>query len=150
MIAIGCDHGGFLLKKAIINYFEKKNIEYVDFGTDDIEKSVDYPKYAYLVAKEVSEGKCEKGILCCGTGIGISIAANKVSGIRAAVCQDEFSTEMTRKHNDANILCLGGRIIDENKAILLTNIFLNTPFDGGRHYWRVLQIEQIEKGKFKV
>lgn len=150
MIAIGCDHGGFLLKKAIINYFEKKNIEYVDFGTDDTEKSVDYPKYAYLVAKEVSEGKCEKGILCCGTGIGISIAANKVSGIRAAVCQDEFSTEMTRKHNDANILCLGGRIIDENKAILLTNIFLNTPFDGGRHYWRVLQIEQIEKGKFKV
>ncbi len=150
MIAIGCDHGGFLLKKAIINYFEKKNIEYVDFGTDDIEKSVDYPKYAYLVAKEVSEGKCEKGILCCGTGIGISIAANKVNGVRAAVCQDEFSTEMTRKHNDANILCLGGRIIDENKAILLTNIFLNTPFDGGRHYWRVLQIEQIEKGKFKV
>ena len=150
MIAIGCDHGGFLLKKTIINYLDQKNLQYLDFGTDDMEKTVDYPKYAYLVAKAVSEGKCEKGILCCGTGIGVSIAANKISGIRAAVCQDEFSAEMSRKHNDANILCLGGRIIDENKAMLLSDIFLNTPFDGGRHYRRILQIEQIEKGNLKV
>ncbi len=148
MIALGCDHGGFLIKKAIKNYFEEKNIKYKDFGTDEVENSVDYPKYAYLVAKSVANGECEKGILCCGTGIGVSIVANKIDGIRAAVCQDEFSAEMTRRHNDANILCLGGRVIDENKAISLTNIFLKTPFDGGRHYWRVLQIEQIEKGKF--
>jgi ribose 5-phosphate isomerase B len=150
VIALGCDHGGFLLKNAIKNYFDEKNIKYKDFGTDEVENSVDYPKYAYLVAKSVANGECEKGILFCGTGIGVSIAANKVSGIRAAVCQDEFSTEMTRRHNDANVLCLGGRVIDENKAISLANIFLNTPFDRGRHYWRVLQIEQIEKGTFKI
>lgn len=150
MIALGCDHGGFLLKEAIKNYLSKKDIKYKDFGTDELEKSVDYPKYAYLVANAVAKGICEKGILCCGTGIGVSIAANKVNGIRAAVCQDEFSVEMTRRHNDANILCVGGRVIDENKAISLTNIFLNTPFDGGRHYWRVLQIKQIEIGKFEI
>lgn len=148
MIALGCDHGGFWLKKAIRDYFIEKKIQYKDFGTDDVEKSVDYPKYSYLVANAVATGECEKGIICCGTGIGVSIVANKVKGIRAAVCQDEFSAEMTRRHNDSNILCLGGRLVDENKAVLLTNIFLNTPFDGGRHYWRVLQIDQIEKGKF--
>ena len=150
MIALGCDHGGFLLKEAIKNYLGTRGISYKDFGTDAREISVDYPKYAFLVASAVAKGDCEKGILCCGTGIGVSIAANKIEGIRAAVCQDEFSTEMTRRHNDANILCLGGRVIDENKAISLTNIFLNTPFDGGRHYWRVLQIEQIEKDIFKL
>lgn len=150
MIALGCDHGGFLLKKAIKSYFDEKNIKYKDFGTDEFENSVDYPKYAYLVANSVASGECEKGILCCGTGIGVSIAANKIDGIRAAVCQDEFSTEMTRRHNDANILCLGGRVIDDEKALLLTNIFLDTPFDAGRHYWRVLQIKQIEKGKFNL
>lgn len=150
MIALGCDHAGFLLKQIVKNYLDKNNIKYKDFGTDENEKSVDYPKYAYLVAKAVAAGECEKGILCCGTGIGVSIAANKINGIRAAVCQDEFSTEMTRRHNDANILCLGERIIDEAKAVSIMNIFLNTPFDGGRHYWRVLQIEQIEKGLLKL
>lgn len=150
MIALGSDHGGFLLKNAIKNYFDEKNIKYKDFGTNEKEKSVDYPQYAYLVANAVSKGECDKGILFCGTGIGVCIVANKVKGIRAAVCQDEFSTEMTRRHNDANILCLGGRVIDINKAVLLTNIFLTTPFDGGRHYERILQIDQIEKNNFIV
>ena len=148
MIALGCDHAGFFIKKAIQEYFDEQNIQYKDFGTDNSEISVDYPKYAYLVAKAVSNGECEKGILCCGTGIGISIAANKVNGIRAAVCLEESLAKMARLHNDANILCLGGRIIDENKAISIVKIFLSTPFDGGRHYQRILQIEQIEEDKF--
>lgn len=150
MVALGCDHGGFLLKEAIKNYLKKEKIDYVDFGTDKGEVSVDYPKYAYLVANEVANGRSEKGILCCGTGIGISIAANKICGIRAAVCHDEFSAEMTRRHNNANILCLGGRVIDADKAISLAKIFLNTDFDKGRHQLRVSQIEQIEKGEYNI
>ena len=150
MIALGSDHGGFLLKEALKKYFDENNIRYMDFGTHEKENSVDYPKYAYLVATSVVNGECEKGILCCGTGIGVSMVANKLHGIRAAVCHDEFSAEMTRRHNDANVLCLGGRIIGEEKAILLAKIFLNTPFDGGRHYCRVLQMEQIEKNIFRT
>lgn len=149
MIAIGCDHGGFDLKEAIRKYLDEKKVPYKDFGTNDY-NSVDYPYYAYMVANEIANGKCKQGILCCGTGIGISIAANKIKGIRAAVCYDEFTTEMARKHNDANILCLGGRIIDEKKAVLLVDIFLNTSFDGGRHNKRIEQISQIEDGIFKI
>lgn len=143
MIAIGCDHGGLNLKTAIISYLEKKGIEYKDFGTYT-EDSVDYPTFAYKVAKSIQNGECERGILCCGTGIGISIAANKVKGIRAAVCTNEFMAEMTRRHNDANILCMGGRVIDEDFAVKLTDIFLNTEFEGGRHEKRINMIKEIE------
>lgn len=149
MIALGCDHGGLSLKKAIIKYFDKESIPYKDFGTFT-EESADYAPIAYKVAKSVVDEICEKGILCCGTGIGISIAANKVKKIRAAVCTDEFMAEMTRRHNDANVLCLGGRIIDSEKAVSLVKIFLTTDFDGGRHSRRIEQISEIENGEMDI
>lgn len=146
MIALGADHGGFCLKEAIIEYLEKNNIEYKDYGCYS-ESSVDYPIYAKKAADAVTSGEAEKGILCCGTGIGISIAANKVKGIRAAVVTNEFCAEMTRRHNDANILCMGGRVISPEKAVKLTEIFLNTEFEGGRHERRIAQISKIENGE---
>ena len=149
MIAIGCDHGGIGIKNAVIGYLKENGIEYNDFGCYS-EDSVDYPEYAYKVAKSVADGESELGIICCGTGIGISMAANKVKGIRAAVCSDEFCAEMTRRHNNANILCMGGRVIDEAKAVKITSIFLNTPFKGGRHEKRVDMITAIENGSFKI
>lgn len=149
MIAIGCDHGGIHIKNAVIEYLNENGIGYTDFGCYS-EESVDYPVYAYKAATAVSNGEAELGILCCGTGIGISMAANKVKGIRAAVCSDEFCAEMTRRHNNANILCMGGRVIDEEKAVKLASIFLNTPFEGGRHANRVDMITAIENGTFKI
>ncbi len=140
MIALGCDHGGLEIKNAIIENFKKNGIEFIDLGTNTTD-SVDYPVYAKAVCAEVISGKCEKGILCCGTGIGMSIAANKVKGIRAAVLSDSFSAEMTRKHNNSNVLCLGGRVIDSEKAVELANIFINTEFEGGRHEKRVAMLE---------
>ena len=149
MIALGCDHGGLNLKTAIIKYLEENNIEYKDFGcyTED---SVDYPTIAYPVATAVANGEFESGILCCGTGIGISIAANKVKGIRAAVVSNEFGAEMTRRHNNANILCMGGRVISEADAVKFADIFLNTPFssDEERHTRRVQMLSDIENGIF--
>ena len=132
MIAIGADHGGFQIKEAVKKYLEEKNIPFQDFGSYD-GQAVDYPEIAIQVAHAVTNGEAEKGILCCGTGIGISIAANKVKGVRAAVISDEFCAEMSRRHNDANILCMGGRVINDEKAVKFADIFLNTPFDGGRH-----------------
>lgn len=151
MIALGCDHGGINLKKAIIDYLDKNNLEYMDFGCYS-EDSVDYPVYAYKVATAVANGEFEKGILCCGTGIGISIAANKVKGIRAAVVSNEFGAEMTRRHNNANILCMGGRVTSENDAVKFADIFLNTPFsaDEERHIRRVQMLKDIENGCFEV
>ena len=142
-------HGGFNLICAIKKYLDEKGIEYKEFGTfsDD---SVDYPIYAYKVAKAVTEGDCELGILCCGTGIGISMAANKVKGVRAAVVNNEFGAEMTRRHNHANILCMGGRVTSEEDAVKFTDIFLNTPEEGGRHDNRVAMLKQIEDGTFSV
>ncbi len=140
MIAIACDHGGLDIKNAIIEDLKKKGVEYIDLGTNTTD-SVDYPVFAKKVCAEIVEGRCEKGILCCGTGIGMSIAANKVKGIRAAVLSDEFSAEMTRRHNNSNVLCLGGRVINEEKAVKLADIFLNTPFEGGRHEKRVSMLE---------
>ena len=146
MIALGCDHAGYPLKEALKKYLDSIGRTYIDFGTDS-EASVDYPIYAAKAAHAVADGKCECGILCCGTGIGISIAANKVKGIRAAVCSDAYSTEMTRLHNNANILCMGARVISEEKAIELTQIFLNTPaLDEERHRRRVKMLEDIENG----
>lgn len=143
MIALGCDHGGFAIKEAIKKYLDESGIEYNDFGTYS-EESVDYPIYAKKVADAVASGECEKGVLCCGTGIGISIAANKVKGIRAAVVTNEFCAEMTRRHNDANIIAMGGRVISEEQAVKFTKIFLETPFDGDRHIKRVQMITDIE------
>ncbi len=146
MIALGADHGGFCLKEAIIEYLKKNGIEYKDYGCYS-EESVDYAVYAKKVADAVAGGEAEKGILCCGTGIGISIAANKVKGIRAAVVTNEFCAEMTRRHNDANILAMGGRVISPETAVKLTDIFLNTEFEGGRHERRIAQIAKIENGE---
>lgn len=143
MIVLGADHGGFRLKEAVKAYLDTVGLEYRDFGTES-EASVDYAPIAVQVAREIVSGKAEKGILCCGTGIGISIAANKVKGIRAAVCTDAFCAEMTRRHNDANVLCMGGRVISEETAVQLAKIFLETPFEGGRHARRVAQIAAIE------
>lgn len=147
MIAIGCDHGGLDIKNAIVEYFKTAGVEYKDFGTYTPD-SVDYPEYAYKVAKSVSEGECEKGIICCGTGIGVAIVANKVKGIRAATVTNEFCAEMTRRHNDSNIVTMGGRVIDEATAVRLAEIFINTPFDGDRHTKRVDMITKIENGEF--
>ncbi|MBQ5398458.1 MAG: ribose 5-phosphate isomerase B [Ruminococcus sp.] len=151
MIALGCDHGGINLKTAIMKYLDDNKIEYKDFGcyTED---SVDYPIYAYKVATRVASGEFKLGILCCGTGIGISIAANKVKGIRAAVVSNEFGAEMTRRHNNANILCMGGRVTTEEDAVKFADIFLNTPFssDEERHTRRVQMLSDIENGSFSV
>lgn len=144
MIAIGADHGGFELKGEIIKYFQKNNIEYKDFGTYSSE-AVDYPDIAAAVAEGVLHGGCRLGILVCGTGIGISIAANKIKGIRAACCSDYFGAKYTRLHNDANILCLGGRIIGAGLAEELVEVFLNTEFCGGeRHKNRIAKIAKLE------
>lgn len=143
MIALGADHGGYKIKEAIKTHLIRQGFEVKDFGADS-EESVDYPVYAYKVAKAVSSNECSTGIICCGTGIGVSMVANKVNGVRAAVVDNDFCAEMTRRHNDANVICLGGRIVDEELAVHLTDIFLNTPFDGGRHLNRVYMINDIE------
>lgn len=141
MIALGCDHGGYELKQEIIRHLEEREIEYKDFGCDSLE-SVDYPVYAKKVANAVASGECEKGILICGTGIGISIAANKVKGIRAALCTDCFMAEATRLHNDANILALGGRVVGTGLALKITDTFLDTEFSNDeRHIRRIAMIE---------
>ena len=146
MLAIGADHGGFELKEAIKKYLDSKGIEYKDFGTHSTE-SVDYAPIGAKVGRAVASGEFEKGILCCGTGIGISLAANKVKGVRAAVCSDYFSAKYTRMHNDANILSMGGRVVGVGLALELVDVFLNTKFEGGRHQRRIDQITQIENGE---
>ncbi len=146
MIALGSDHAGFEYKEIIKQHLEARNEEYEDFGCFSAE-AVDYPVFAVKVAHAVADGKCDRGILVCGTGVGISIAANKVDGIRAACCSDEFTTEMTRTHNDANILCLGARVISAEQAVSLTDIFLDTEAaDSERHQRRIKLIDDIEKG----
>lgn len=144
MIALGSDHGGFGLKKEIINYLNEKGIEYKDYGTFT-EESCDYPVYGELVGKAVASGECERGIIICGTGIGISIAANKVKGVRAALCGDCYSAEFTRRHNDANVLALGARVIGPGHALKIVDIFLNTEFEGGRHAKRIAIFSEIEE-----
>ena len=144
MIAIGCDHGGFELKEAVKKHLDERKIEYKDFGTYSSD-SCDYAVFAEKAARAVAGGECERGLLFCGTGVGISMAANKVRGIRACCCSDKFSAEMTRLHNDANMLCLGGRVIAPEKAIELVDIFLDTEFSGEeRHVRRIAQITDLE------
>lgn len=141
MIAIGCDHGGFALKQEIKKHLEEKGIAYRDLGCDS-EAAVDYPIYARKVADAILSGECERGILICGTGIGISIAANRIRGIRAALCTDCFMAEATRQHNDANILALGGRVVGPGLALKIVDTFLETPFSGQeRHANRIRLIE---------
>ncbi len=141
MIGIGCDHGGFELKGEIIKYLEEHNIEYKDFGTYS-DESTDYPIYGKKVANAVVSGECEKGILICGTGIGISITANKIKGIRAALCHDVFSAKATRLHNNANILAMGGRVVGPGLALEIVDAFLNTEFSNEeRHIRRINMIE---------
>ena len=142
-IAIGCDHGGYLLKQDILIWLEENDYEFEDFGCYNTE-SVDYPVYAEKVARAVASGECEKGIVICTTGIGVSMAANKVKGIRCALCGDSYSAEMTRRHNDANVLAMGAGIIGPNMAKKITEVFLTTTFEGGRHARRVGLLDNIQ------
>lgn len=142
-IAIGSDHGGFCLKEEIKNLLQEKNLAYRDFGTHSTD-SVDYPDIASSVAGAVVAGECDRGILICGTGIGISIAANKINGIRAALCHDVFSAQMSREHNDANILAMGERVIGPGLARAIVEKWLTTEFSGGRHAGRVCKISELE------
>lgn len=141
MIAIGSDHGGFELKKEIMAHLDERGLEYKDFGTYS-DASCDYPVYGKAVANAVASGDCERGIIICGTGIGISITANKVHGIRAALCGDCFSAEATRQHNDANVLALGARVIGPGLALKIVDTFLDTPFSNSERHIR--RIEMIE------
>jgi ribose 5-phosphate isomerase B len=142
VIAIGNDHAGYELKKELLAYLEQNDIAVSDFGTNSAD-SVDYTNYAKAVAAAVQSGVCEKGILLCGTGIGVSITANRFKGIRAALCHDVFSAKATRQHNDANILAMGARVIGAGLAIEILQAFLNTPFSGDeRHLARIRQIDE--------
>ncbi len=145
-IAIGCDHGGFDHKNAIAEHLRERGFEVTDFGIYE-NKSVDYPQIALKVANSVSSGENELGILVCGTGIGMSMAANKVNGIRAAAVSDHFSAKYTRLHNNANILCLGGRVIGIGTALELADLFVDTEYEGGRHQKRIDMITDIEKSQ---
>ncbi len=141
-ISIGADHAGFSLKELFKEHLEKNGHEVIDFGTHSKE-SVDYPDYAVMVSNHVAEGKSELGVLICGTGIGMSMAANKVKGIRAALCHDAYSAHATKTHNDANVLCIGERIIGPGYALMILDEFVNTKFEGGRHTRRVDKINCI-------
>lgn len=145
-IAVGCDHGGLEHKNAIAEHLKSEGFEVEDFGIYE-NKSVDYPEIALKVANSIKNGENELGILVCGTGIGMSMAANKVNGIRAAACSDHFSAKYTRLHNNANILCLGGRVIGIGTALELADLFVDTKYEGGRHQHRLDMITEIEKSQ---
>lgn len=146
MVALASDHAGFPLKEEIKKFLDEKGFAYIDCGTNSYD-SVDYAVFAQKACLKVVNGEADKAILCCGTGIGISMAANKVKGIRAACCSDYFSAKYTRLHNDANVLCMGARVIGAGAACELADVFLNTEFEGGRHQRRVDQITAIENGE---
>jgi ribose 5-phosphate isomerase B len=143
-IGIAADHAGFKLKEDIKVFLQENALIFDDLGTFS-EDSCDYPNFAFILGNEVASGKSDRGIFICGTGIGGSIAANKVKGIRAALCHDEFTAKMSREHNDSNILCLGSRVLEKEKAIKIVDIWLKTEFAGGRHQRRIDQISKIEK-----
>lgn len=143
-IVIGCDHGGLEHKDAIVAHLKEQGHEVLDCGIYEL-ASVDYPDIAKKVCSEITNGNYERGILVCGTGIGMSIAANKIKGIRAACCSDHFSAKYTRLHNDSNVLCMGGRVIGIGVAIELAELFIGTDFEGGRHANRVAKIKEIEE-----
>jgi ribose 5-phosphate isomerase B len=147
-IGLACDHGGFELKEELKTFLKSHGVEPIDMGTFN-EDSVDYPDFGVLVAEKVSRGELEKGILICGTGIGMSIVANKFPGIRAALANDLYSARCSREHNDANILIIGGRIVGKELAKEIVKVWLETPFAGGRHKRRLEKIEALEREKFK-
>lgn len=148
-IAIGCDHGGIGLKPALIKYLEKNGFEFIDFGCYDT-SSVDYNDFGVLVAESVAKGECDRGILICGTGIGMSMVANKVKGVRCAHCHDVFSARMTRLHNDANVIAFGERVIGAGLMTDIVDAFLNTEFSNEeRHVRRVNKIKDLEERYFK-
>ncbi len=147
-IAIGADHAGVELKEEIIKLLDSLQIRYLDYGTES-HKSVDYPDYGEKVAEAVSKGRCEKGILICGTGIGMSIVANKFPRIRASLCNDLFTAKMSRLHNDANILVVGGRIVGKDLAKEIVKVWITTPFEGERHCSRLDKIKKIEERLLK-
>ena len=144
MIAVCCDHGGLSLKQEVLRHLEEKGLEYKDFGTNSPE-SCDYPDIVKPLCQAIQRGECDKGVIICGPGIGISMAANKMKGIRAALCHDSFSAEFTRRHNDSNIIAFGARVIGPGLALQLLDIFLNTPFEGGRHAVRVEKMMALEQ-----
>lgn len=143
MIAIGSDHGGYKLKEVIIKHLKASGVEYKDYGCFS-EESVDYPVFAAKVSHDVADGSAEKGIIVCTTGLGVSMVANKVKGVRAAVCTNVHLAEMTRRHNDANVLCLGGAVVTEDEGIAIVDKFLSTSFEGGKHKRRVDMMKQVE------
>jgi len=143
-IALGSDHGGFVLKQVIAGFLKENDYDYTDFGTFDA-VSVDYPDYALQVAEAVAQSTCTRGILICGTGIGIGIAANKVPGVRAALCSDTFSARAAREHNDANILTIGERVVGPGLALDIVQMWLESEFSGGRHSKRLDKIRAIEE-----
>ena len=148
MIALGADHGGFALKEQVKKYLSENDIPFTDYGCHE-EKSVDYPDMAEAPCRAILRGECEKALLFCGTGVGISMAANKISGIRACCCSDHFSVKYARLHNDANVLCLGGRVIGAGTAVELVELFLNSAFEGGRHCARIAKIAALEQERHK-
>ena len=142
-IAIGCDHVGYELKNKVIEHLNEKGYEIEDFGTDSTERT-DYPIYGEAVAHAVADNKCDKGILICGTGVGISLAANKVKGIRAVVCSEPYSALLSRQHNDTNILAFGARVVGLDLALMIVDVWLSGEYEGGRHAKRVEMIKEIE------
>jgi ribose 5-phosphate isomerase B len=143
MIAIACDHGGYALKETVKQHLKDKGYEVKDFGTNSLD-SCDYPDYAAPAAQAVASGECEKGIVICTTGIGVSIVANKVKGVRCALCADSLSASLTRRHNDTNMLAMGAGIIGQNLALEIVDTWLTTEFEGGRHQRRVDKITALE------
>ena len=143
-IALACDHGGLNLKNAVIEYLKENGYDFVDYGTNSTD-SCDYPDYALPAAEAVAEKKCDRGIIICSTGIGVSIVANKVPGVRCAHCHDSYCAEFTRRHNDANVLAMGEKVVGTGYALKIVETFLNTQFEGGRHQRRVDKITEIEK-----
>lgn len=143
-IALACDHGGLNLKREVIKYLSEHGYEYVDFGTDSFD-SCDYPDFALPAAEAVASGECERGILICSTGIGVSIVANKVPGVRCAHCHDSYCAEFTRLHNNSNVLAMGEKVVGVGYALKIVETFLTTEFEGGRHSRRVDKITAVEK-----
>ena len=143
-IALACDHGGLNLKNAVIEYLNENGYDFVDYGTNSTD-SCDYPDFALPAAEAVAEKKCDRGIIICSTGIGVSIVANKVPGVRCAHCHDSYCAEFTRRHNDANVLAMGEKVVGTGYALKIVETFLNTQFEGGRHQRRVDKITEIEK-----
>ena len=142
-LAIGCDHGGFPLKAAVLKYLNEQGHECVDFGCNSPERC-DYPVYGERVGRAVASGECDLGVLICGTGIGISLAANRVPGVRAAVCSEPYSARLTREHNNANIIAFGARVVGEGTALMILEAFLAAEFQGGRHAERVAMLDDIK------